>query len=121
MPPPARKPDPQTDYEDPIDRLYRRKERRRDGRPAADVKPEKIPSSTATISYYLGMVGVIPGLGLVFGPIALLLGIVALGQTRDPKVSGKGRAKSGIWFGLFACLINYGIVIAWVLLMIFIR
>jgi hypothetical protein len=121
MPPPARKPDPQTDYEDPIDRLYRRSPRRREGKATADDAPDKIPSTTATMSYYLGMVGVVPCLGLVFGPVALLLGIMGLAQTRDPKVRGKGRAKSGIWFGLFACLINYGILIAWVVLMIVVR
>jgi hypothetical protein len=121
MPPPARRPDPQTDYEDPIDRLYRRTRRPRGGREATAEAAEKVPSTTATVSYYLGMVAVVPVLGLVFGPIALLLGILALGHTSHPKVSGKGRAKSGIWFGLFACLINYGILIAWVALMIVLR
>ncbi len=106
MPPPARKPDPQTDYEDPIDRLYRRRastKRTRD----ADAPPEKTPSSTATVAFYFGIVGLVPCLGLLFAPLSILLGFLGLAHTRDPLVTGKGRAKSGIWFGMIGVVINY--------------
>ena len=102
--PPARKPDPQTDYEDPIDRLYRRRSAKKRDR---DAPPEKTPSSVASVAYYFGVVGLVPCLGLLFGPLSVALGLVGLAQTRDPKVSGKGRAKSGLWFGLIAVVINY--------------
>ncbi len=104
MPPPARKPDPQTDYEDPIDRLYRRRPgKTRD----KDEKAEKTPSSTATVAFYFGILGLVPCLGLLFAPLSILLGFIGLAQTRDPMVSGKGRAKSGIWFGMIGVVINY--------------
>ena len=105
MPAPARKPDPQTDYEDPVDRLYRRSKGKRERE--RNEPPEKVPSVTAGVSYTFGLVSLVPCLGLLFGPLALLLGFIGLAQTRDPLVSGKGKAKSGIWCGLIALVLNY--------------
>ena len=104
MPPPVRRPDPQTDYEDPIDRLYRRRPGKKRDR---DTPAEKSPSATASVAFYFGIVGLVPCLGLLFAPLSILLGFIGLLQTRDPMVSGKGRAKSGIWFGLIGLVINY--------------
>lgn len=106
MPPPARRrTDPQTDYEDPVDRLYRRSF----AQPGQPTKPSKAPNPTATVAYYFGLVGLVPCLGALLGPIAILLGILGLVQTRDPEVGGKGRAKAGVWFGVLAVVINYGV------------
>lgn len=105
MPPARRRPDPQTDYEDPVDRLYRRRDEPRGG----SSKPKKKENPTATVSYYLGLVGLVPCLGAVLGPLAILLGIIGLVQAADPAVGGKGKAKSGIWFGVIALLVNYGV------------
>jgi hypothetical protein len=103
MPAQARKPDPQTDYEDPVDRLYRRSRGKRDrGDP-----PDKTPSTTAAVSFTFGAIALVPCLGLLFGPLAVLLGLIGLSHTRDPNVSGKGKAKTGIWFGLIAMVFNY--------------
>lgn len=104
MPPPARRPDPQTDYEDPIDRLYRRRSPKK---PDKDSPPDKIPSATANVAYVFGLIGLVPCLGALVGPIAVLLGILGLVQCRNPNVSGKGKAKSGLWFGMIALAINY--------------
>ena len=106
MPPPTRRrPDPQTDYEDPVDRLYRRSAVPRE----RAKKPAKRPNPLATVAYILGLIGLVPCLGALLGPIAVLLGILGLMQTRDPNVGGKGQAKSGLWFGLLAVVVNYGI------------
>lgn len=105
MPLPTRRPDPQTDYEDPIDRLYRRSAGPRE----RAKKPAKRPNPLASVAYVLSLIGLVPCLGALLGPIAILLGILGLVQTRDPNVGGKGQAKSGLWFGLLAVVINYGI------------
>lgn len=105
MPPTARRrPDPQTDYEDPVDRLYRRSAEPRGGK-----KPAKRPNPLATVAYVLGLIGLVPCLGAVLGPVAMLLGVLGLVQARNPDVGGKGQAKSGLWFGLLAVVINYGV------------
>lgn len=103
MPPPARRPDPQTDYQDPIDRLYRRRPGKKGEKRE---KSEQTPSSAASVAYAFGFIGLVPCLGLIFSPLAVLFGIIGLAQTRDPKVSGKGRAKSGLWFGLVGIVLN---------------
>lgn len=106
MPPSARRrPDPQTDYEDPVDRLYRRSL----AIPGQPAKPSKAPNPTAAVAYYFGLVGLVPCLGGLLGPIAILLGILGLVQARDPQVGGKGQAKAGVWLGVLAVVINYGV------------
>lgn len=113
------RPDPQTDYEDPVDRLYRRRAPRKQEKREKDNTPEKVPSATAAVAYYFGMVGLIPCVGVVFAPLAVILGFIGLAHTRQPNVSGKGKAKSGVWFGLIGIIINYFIptlFYVWVLL-----
>ncbi len=104
MPAPPRRPDPQTDYEDPIDRLYRRRSPKKQDK---DNPPDKIPSATASVGYYLGLVGLVPCVGAILGPVAVLMGIIGLVQCRNPNLSGKGKAKTGLWFGMIALAINY--------------
>lgn len=100
------RPDPQTDYEDPVDRLYRRRAPRKREKREKDDTPEKVPSTTSAVAYYFGMVGLIPCVGVVFAPLAVILGFIGLVQTSQPNVSGKGKAKSGVWFGLIGIVIN---------------
>jgi len=107
MPPPARRPDPQTDYEDPVDRLYRRRAPRKREKAEKSDAPEKVPSSTAAVSFYFGLVGLIPCVGAVFAPLAVILGFIGLAQTSQPNVSGKGKAKSGVYFGFIGIVISY--------------
>ncbi|MCU0702469.1 MAG: hypothetical protein MUF18_00570 [Fimbriiglobus sp.] len=102
-------PDPQTDYEDPVDRLFNRQPaRHKRGRTAAaDDTPQKTPSATAAIAYAFGLVSMVPFVGLVFGPLAVVIGWIGLTRTRNPGVSGKEKARSGVWFGFVGILINY--------------
>lgn len=107
---PTRRPDPQCDYEDPIDRVYRRKN------DSKERKPPAAANTSAAVAYYLGLIALVPCLGAVLGPVAMLMGVIGLVAARKPKVGGKGRAKSGLWFGLIAVLINYAVPLALYLL-----
>lgn len=101
MPAAPRRHDDQTDYEDPVDRhhLY-------DNRP----KAKKKTHPAANTAYACGLVSLVPCLGAVLGPIAVIYGLKGLADiSSDPASGGKGRAKSGIWFGSLACVINFGL------------
>jgi hypothetical protein len=94
--------DDQTDYEDPIDRY-----RPRDDRPKVK---KQVKNGAATASYTCGLISLVPCLGAILGPIAILVGLAGLGHARsNPDAGGKERAKGGIWFGVVACLINFGV------------
>jgi hypothetical protein len=55
----------------------------------------------ALAAYYTGVFGLIPLLGFLLGPIALVLGIVGLVKARrDPKAHGTGHAVAGILLGI---------------------
>ena len=93
------RPDYQTDYEDPADRLFRRPEVTKGG------KLKKADNPVATVASALGLVSLIPCVGSVLGPIAVLLGIIGLVKASDPTVGGKSKAKAGLWFGLVGCVL----------------
>lgn len=95
------RPDYQTDYEDPGDRLFRRGTDK-------DRKPKKKDNPVAGVAYVLGAVAMIPCVGSLLGPVAVLLGILGLVNAADPTVGGKGKAKSGLWFGIVACVLYIG-------------
>jgi membrane-bound ClpP family serine protease len=55
----------------------------------------------ALIAYYLGIFGLIPGVGLALGPAALILGIIGLRKARaQSKAHGTGHAIAGIVLGV---------------------
>jgi Domain of unknown function (DUF4190) len=55
----------------------------------------------ALAAYYTGVFGLIPILGVLLGPIAIVLGIVGLVKARrDPKAHGTGHAIAGILLGV---------------------
>ena len=55
----------------------------------------------ALAAYYTGVFGLIPILGFVLGPLALILGIVGLMKARkNPKAHGTGHAIAGIVLGV---------------------
>ncbi len=57
------------------------------------------------VSYYCGVFGLIPGCGLVLGPIALIFGILALNYVkRHPTAKGTGHAITGIVLGSLSTL-----------------
>ena len=52
------------------------------------------------------MVALIPCVGTICGPIAVIMAFMGFSEyRRNPEGGGWGRAKSGLWFGLIAsCL-----------------
>jgi hypothetical protein len=79
-------------------------------------------SGWAVASGYLGLLSCFPFLGLAFGILAVITGILALRHgKRNPKMGGKGRAIFGIIAGSLAGLINgvmigtliYGYLTGW--------
>ena len=62
----------------------------------------------ALIAYYLGIFGLIPCVGLVLGPAALILGIIGWRKARaQSKAHGTGHAIAGIVLGSFDSLYNW--------------
>jgi hypothetical protein len=84
------------DYDDlPAERPRRR---RSGGDGLATVVPYR--NGPALAAYYLGVFGLIPVLGFVFGPLAFVLGIVGLIKARrTPNAHGTGHAIAGIVLG----------------------
>ncbi len=82
------------DYEDPGDRRSRR------GR--GDATGGLIPykNAKALASYYCGVFALIPCLGAILGPIALILGFMGLAHANKmPESKGKAHAIVGIILG----------------------
>jgi hypothetical protein len=105
-----RRADDQTDYEDPIDR-YRPPDE------MAKAKKKAPVNGTANSAYTFGLISLVPCLGAVFGPLAVVLGLMGLSfARRTPDAGGRGRARSGIWFGCLGCFITYGLPAIFVLL-----
>lgn len=72
--------------------------------------PTLIPyrNPKALIAYYLGVFALIPCLGALLGPAALVLGILGLGAVkRHPQAKGTGHAITGIVLGALALLFNW--------------
>jgi DNA-directed RNA polymerase subunit RPC12/RpoP len=66
----------------------------------------------ALAAYYCGVFGLIPGLGLILGPTALILGILGWRYVRKhPEAKGTAHAIVGIVLGLFDILVNWGSVL----------
>jgi hypothetical protein len=92
---------------------YRTNVRRRGPSGVEAMIPYKNP--LALIAYYLGVFGLIPVLGLLLGPIALVMGILGVRFARNnPTAGGAGHAITGIVLGILASLLNWGVVIAMV-------
>jgi len=84
------------DYEDPGDRRPRR------GRKGGDATGGLIPykNAKALASYYCGVFALIPCLGAILGPIALVLGFMGLAHANKmPESKGKAHAIVGIVLG----------------------
>ena len=64
------------------------------------------------IAYYLGIFGLIPCVGLILGPAALMLGILGLRYSKEhPEAAGGGHAIAGIVLGILTTLLNWGGII----------
>jgi hypothetical protein len=70
----------------------------------------------ALIGYYMGFVALIPVLGVIFGPIAIILGILGvIYANRNPQAKGMVHAIVGIILGVIGllCMGPLGLVLAW--------
>ena len=67
----------------------------------------------ALIAYYLGIVALLPLLGLPFGIASVILGIIGLRKRREkPIIKGSVHAIIGIVFGVFSILCGGGIMVS---------
>jgi hypothetical protein len=68
-------------------------------------------SGWAVASGYLGLLSCFPFIGLVFGILAVITGILAFRHSkRNPRMGGRGRAVFGILFGILGiCFWGIGI------------
>lgn len=93
-------------------RVRRRRIRREDDDDAiSSIIPYK--NGRALAAYYFGVFSLIPCLGLLLGPAALILGILGLRYVKaHPTAKGTGHAVAGIVLGGLTTLGNWGIVLA---------
>lgn len=100
------------DYDDDRPRRPRRRDEEDDDyddapprrrRPKADATGGLIPynNSLALTAYYVGVFGLIPCVGALLGPAALVLGVLRLRHARrHPQTSGTAHALVGIGLGV---------------------
>ena len=70
----------------------------------------------AITALVLGIVGIVTscvGIGLLLGIAAVILGVIALGQTKQPQVQGRGMAIGGIGTGVVAVLATIALGVMW--------
>jgi predicted Zn finger-like uncharacterized protein len=104
------------DDEEEDDEEDERRFRRRDD-PMETLIPYR--NGRALGAYYCGVFAIIPCLGLILGPIALILGILGLRFAKaNPTAKGMGHAIAGIVLGSLTTLGNWGFVLLMVIMMI---
>ena len=54
---------------------------------------------TAVRAYRAGVFAMVPFLGLMLGPLAVMLGIIAGRKCRDPEIGGRSLARAAVIFG----------------------
>lgn len=97
-------PRPQDYEEDDYEDVSPRRRPPRDGG-ISSLIPYHNPKSL--VAYYCGVFSLIPCLGLILGPIALIFGILALKYANlHPTAKGTGHAITGIVLGSLASLAN---------------
>jgi F0F1-type ATP synthase membrane subunit c/vacuolar-type H+-ATPase subunit K len=70
-------------------------------------------NAQALVAYYCGIFGLIPGLGLILGPTAAVMGFLGARYAREnPRAKGQGHAVAGIVLGMVETLLNWGILVA---------
>ena len=88
--------------------------------PGSDVVATLIPykNPSALGAYYCGVFALIPGLGLILGPLGLILGIRGIGFAKtNPAAKGKGHAIAGVVLGSITTALNYAVLV-WFLVVI---
>jgi hypothetical protein len=74
------------------------------------VIPARNPS--ALVGYYVAVFSLIPAVGALLGPAAVVLGMFGLRARRDnPNMPGKGHAITAIVLGAITTLANWGLVL----------
>jgi hypothetical protein len=97
--------------DDDLDRRIRRREEDDGG--ISTLIPTKNPK--ALVAYYCGVFSIIPCLALVLGPIALIFGVLGLRFAKaNPSAKGAGHAIVGIVLGALTTLVNWGLLIFFV-------
>jgi hypothetical protein len=97
------------DWEDEDDRP-RRKRRDEEGDATGGLIPYKNPK--ALIGYYCGVFSLIPVLGLILGPTAIVLGLLGMSfARRHPTASGTGHAVVALVLGGLSTLAHLGCVV----------
>ena len=67
---------------------------------------------TSLFAYYLGIFGLIPPLGVVLGPLAIILGVLGLRAAgRAPEVKGAGHSWTGMVLGALDTAVSGGLLI----------
>ena len=92
--------DDRDDDRDDDDRPRRRRRSRDDddGEVLGGLIPYK--NGMALAAYYCGVFSLIPGIGLILGPMAIIFGFMGLGRAkRHPQAKGKGHSIAGIVLG----------------------
>lgn len=87
--------------------------------PAEEAVSTIIPykNGRALVAYYLGVFSLIPCLGLLIGPGALVLGILGLRYAKaNPTAKGTGHAIAGIILGGLTTLGNWGFLLVMVVM-----
>jgi hypothetical protein len=85
--------------------------------PLATVIPYR--NGRALAAYYLGVFSLIPCLGLILGPLALIFGILGKRYvTQHPTAKGTGHAIAGIVLGSLTMLLNWGGLVAGLIIII---
>jgi hypothetical protein len=105
--PRPRRPKPPPRDEDDLDE---ERFRRDDNDVVRTFIPYKNPKSL--VSYYCGVFSLIPGIGLILGPIALIFGILAWrNYNRNPTAGGLGHAITGVVLGGIVTLVYLAVVV----------
>jgi hypothetical protein len=114
--PTARRPRREEEEDEPEERPRRR--RRRDEEEEADEDYRGVSglipykNGLALAAYYCGVFSLIPLLGNLLGPVALILGIMGVRYAqRHAKARGTGHAIAGIVLGSLSSLLYWGLVI----------
>jgi hypothetical protein len=108
--------------EEDEDEAPRRRVRRRDrddDDEDDDDTPALIPykNPKALIAYYTGVFSLIPFLGLLLGPVALVFGILGKRYANaNPRAKGGGHAIAGIVLGALTTIGNWGVLIGLLIL-----
>jgi len=111
----ARPPDDPDDWEEYEERPRRRPVGGESDEPMATIIPYK--NAKALIAYYLGVFGLIPCVGSLLGPAALVLGILGLRHVQAyPTAKGTGHAITGIVLGSIEILIYLVLPLGFLLL-----